>query len=82
MGKVIFWLLLVFGVMFVLRLISVAKLRQRRDDARPAPPGETRAVMVKCVECGVYLPQAEAKTGPRGPCCGDDACHERARRAS
>ena len=81
MGKVIFWLVLVFGVMFVLRMINVAKLRQKRDDARPAAPGETHSLMVKCVECGVYLPQADAKSGARGPCCGDDACRERARSA-
>ena len=82
MGKVIFWLVLVFAVMFVLRLFNVAKQRQKRNDAPPAPPGETHALMVKCVECGVYLPQADAKTGPRGPCCGDEACRERARRPS
>ena len=82
MGKVIFWLVLVFGVMFVLRMLNVAKLRHKRNDAPAAPPGQTHALMVKCVECGVYLPQAEAKTGPRGPCCGDEACRERALRSS
>ena len=81
MGKVIFWLVLVFAVMFILRMVNTAKMRRQRDAERPPAPGETRALMVKCVECGVYLPQAEAKSGPRGPCCGDDACHERARRA-
>ena len=81
MGKVIFWLVLVFAVMFVLRMINTAKMRRQRDAERPPASGETRAPMVKCVECGVYLPQAEAKSGPRGPCCGDDACRERARRA-
>ena len=84
MGKLIFWLAVAFAIMFVLRLVNVAKLKQRRDAEaqRDAPPSaDTRTLTVKCVECGIYLPQAEAKMSPRGPCCGDDACRERVRRA-
>ena len=81
MGKVIFWLVVVIAVMFVLRMVNVAKLRQRRDDAHPGSDDKTQAVMVKCTECGVYLPRAEAKSGARGPCCGDDACRERVKNA-
>jgi hypothetical protein len=76
MGKVIMWLVIVFAVLFVLRMINVAKAARKPREAAP-PPTEGKALMVKCVECGVYLPQAEAQRGPRGPCCGDNACRER-----
>ena len=77
MGKVLLWIAIVFAVLLVLRMVNAAKAARRARDA--AVPTETRAVMVQCVECGVYLPQAEAKRGVRGPCCGDDACRERAK---
>jgi len=78
-GKVIFWLVIVFAVLFVLRLVNVAKTR-RPDNAPRSPRDETRAVMVRCVECGVFLPQADAKPSPAGPCCGDAECRQRAQR--
>ncbi len=66
MGKVIFWLVLVFAVLFVARLVNSAKARKpRADDARRAEPA--RVPMVRCVECGVFLPQVDALAGPRGP---------------
>jgi hypothetical protein len=81
MGKVIMWLLIVFAVLFVLRMINVAKAARKARASPSPPPGDGKALMVKCVECGVYLPQAEARPGPRGPCCGDDACRERAKQS-
>ena len=79
MGKVIFWLVIVFAVLFVLRMINVAKLRRPRDDADtpPADPAP-KELMVRCVECGVYLPKAEAEAGPKGLRCGDAQCKQRA----
>ena len=81
MGKVIMWLVIVFAVLFVLRMINVARSARRTREVPPPPAGDGKAVMVQCVECGVYLPQAEAQRGPRGPCCGDDACRERVKRS-
>ena len=78
MGKIIVWVVVVFVVMLVLRMINVAKAARNARDAAP-PPSGGKALMVRCVECGVYLPQAEAHAGPRGPICGDDACRERAK---
>ena len=75
------WLVIVFAVLFVLRMINVAADARKRRESTPPPQGEGKALMVKCVECGVYLPTAEARDGPRGPCCGDDACRERAKQA-
>ncbi len=73
MGKLIFWLVVVFAVLFVLRLVNAAKAqRRRRDAARPAVED-----MVRCVNCGTYVPRAEAKPGPRGLTCGDVKCLSR-----
>ena len=79
MGKVVFWLVLVFAVLFVLRLVNTAKARKARDDA-PRPCEPARVPMVRCVECGVFLPQVDALAGPQGPRCADAQCKERARR--
>jgi hypothetical protein len=80
MGKVIFWLVVVFGVLFGLRLLNAAKLRQRNDASRS---GNARAsgdmAMIKCVECGVFLPRTDATTAPDGYRCGDPACPNRKR---
>ena len=80
MGKVIFWLVVFFAVLFVLRLINVANSRTRTRSAREKPGG---GAMIQCVNCGVYLPSADAKQGERGPLCGDPQCakpREEARR--
>ncbi len=79
MAKIILWLVVIFAVLFVLRMINVAKSARAQRASRPEP--ETKAVMVKCVECGIYLPQAESRAGPRGPVCGDEGCRERVRQA-
>jgi uncharacterized protein len=79
MGKVIFWIVIVIAVLFVLRMINVAKLRRQRGDtgAPPADPAP-KELMVRCVECGVFLPRAEAEAGPKGLRCGDVQCKQRA----
>ena len=72
MGKIIFWLVVFFAVLLVLRLVNVAKTRERRAPPRggAAPP----APMVRCVECGVFLPQADARPVPQGFHCGQVNC--------
>jgi len=77
MGKVIFWLVLVFGVLFALRLLNASKARSGRRDA--ARPGPADMAMIKCVECGVFLPRTDATTAPDGYRCGDPACPNRKR---
>lgn len=77
MGKVIFWLVVVFIVLFALRLINASKHRARNRERTAGRPSEVGA-MARCVDCGVYLPSAEATAGPRGPLCGDAKCLERA----
>lgn len=73
MGKIIFWLVVFFAVLLVLRLVNVAKARARatRASAKAAP---TPAPMVRCVKCGVFLPRTEARALPDGFHCGQPSC--------
>jgi hypothetical protein len=74
MGKIIFWLVVFFAVLLVLRLVNVAKAKARR--AKGAGKVETPAAMVRCVECGVYLPKADARPVPQGFHCGQVNCSQ------
>jgi hypothetical protein len=74
MGKIVFWLVVFFAVLLVLRLVNAAKARardpRRSAGAKAAPP----ATMVRCVECGVFLPKADARPVPQGFHCGQVNC--------
>ena len=72
MGKVIFWIVVVFAVLFALRLYNAAqaKKRARRQCGAPA----SRGPMVRCAKCGVFLPRAEAMTVPTRFRCHDPNC--------
>ena len=73
MGKIIFWVVVFFVVLLVLRLVNVASSRSR--GGHEAGKHKTRdAAMIRCVDCGVYLPSADAGSSPRGPVCGDPQC--------
>ena len=80
MGKLIFWLVVVFAAMFVLRLVNVAK--RGADRRRGAPRDAAKpAAMIRCVDCGVFLPSTDAVKSTRGPVCGDAQCARRRRAA-
>ena len=72
MGKVIFWIVVVFAVLFALRMWNVAKARSR-SSKKPHDQATSNA-MVKCVQCGVFLPQPDARMTPAGYRCSDPAC--------
>jgi hypothetical protein len=72
MGKIAFWLVVIFGVLFVLRMYNVAKARGRARDERDA--GKPAAQMVQCSGCGVFLPAPEARATPDGYRCTDPKC--------
>ena len=59
MLKVVAWLVLIFLVLFALRMINVRKTRSRNRAATSAPATEAQA-MVRCARCGVFLPRSEA----------------------
>ncbi|MGE5088717.1 MAG: hypothetical protein ACM3QY_06295 [Candidatus Levyibacteriota bacterium] len=84
MGKLVFWLVVVFAGMFVLRLINVAKHGPGRNAGSPrgGRNGGKPAAMIRCADCGVFLPSTEARNGPRGPVCGDPQCARRRSQAA
>ena len=73
MGKIIFWLIVFFVVLLALRLLNVANSRSRGDAPRSGRKAQD-AAMTRCVNCGVYLPSAEAIQSLREPVCGDPQC--------
>ena len=76
MGKIILWIVIVFAVLLGLRLLNAAKAKRRADVARRSGTSPAES-MVRCVRCGVFLPQADAKPAPGGFCCGDAGCAKR-----
>jgi uncharacterized protein len=71
MGKVLFWLAVIFAALFVLRLIN-SRHAPRRGRKTASPQVES---MVRCVRCGVYLPRSEAVESPAGSYrCHDARC--------
>lgn len=71
-GKIAFWIVVVFGVLFVLRMINVAKARGRAQARRKE--GKPAEIMVRCAGCGVFLPAPEARQTPDGYRCNDPKC--------
>ena len=71
MARLLFWLAIIFGVLFVLRLVNSKKTR-RPDDQHAAPHSEP---MVRCARCGVYLPRSEALESSGSYRCRDPRCH-------
>jgi hypothetical protein len=79
MGKIIFWIVIFFAILFVLRLVSIAKSKADRESARREP---TKAIppaepTVRCVDCGIFLPKVDAAPAPTGYRCADPACPRR-----
>jgi len=72
MGKVVFWLVVIFGVLFALRLWNAAKARARSRAPKPAAAGAE--AMVRCVRCGVFLPKPDARATADGYQCADPGC--------
>lgn len=78
MGKVVFWIVVVFAVLFLLRLYNVSQQKKRDRQARgdagatgSAKPGEA---MVRCARCGIFLPRSEAQLIGGAVRCRDRAC--------
>jgi ribosomal protein S26 len=54
-------------------MYNVAKARR----ARPKPRADTPAAMVRCIQCGVFLPKPDAVETTTGYRCQDPACASR-----
>ena len=74
MAKIILWIVIVFAVLMVLRLVNAEKTRRRRNASRSSAAAQP---MIRCAACGVYVPQNDAKPGRLGPTCGDPVCLSR-----
>ena len=72
MGKIIFWLVVIFVVLFGLRLMNAGKAKRRAREAGEAGP--SAETMVRCGKCGVFLPQGEARPVAGGYVCGAPGC--------
>jgi uncharacterized protein len=70
--KILLWIVFIAILLLGLRVLNIAKAKQR-DNARRStvPPPEP---MIRCACCGVYLPQKDAIAGPTGLTCGEPAC--------
>ena len=79
MGKFIFWIVVVFVVLFGLRLLNAGKDKRRaREAGEAAQKADTPAeAMVRCGACGIFLPQSEARPVAGGYVCGDPGCAAR-----
>ena len=74
MMKILAWLILIFLVLMALRIISTRNNRARRQAERPGKPVDAGNKMVRCVNCGVFLPRAEARAVSDGFACADSQC--------
>ena len=74
MGKIIFWLVVFFVALLVLRLVNIANSRPAGGGSSGRRTKAKDTAMTRCVRCGVYLPRADALDGPQGPVCGDPQC--------
>ena len=81
MGKIIFWLVVFFIALLALRLVNAASSRGARGKSSADARKSKDTAMTRCVNCGVYLPRADAVEGPRGPLCGDPQCLSRDKRS-
>lgn len=79
MSKLVFWLVVVFAVLFALRLVNTAKAKKRAQSADRAKAGTPPPIeeTVRCARCGTYLPRSEARYSPAGLTCGDAECNRR-----
>ncbi|MCD8504145.1 MAG: hypothetical protein LRY53_11850 [Burkholderiaceae bacterium] len=64
MGKILFWTVVIIGVLFITRLIAhYAAKRQTKIDkpktGKPESLGKPEE-MVRCANCGVYMPRSDA----------------------
>jgi hypothetical protein len=73
MGKIIAWLILIFVVLFALRMIGLrnARIRRRASNTAAGPVAEP---MVRCMRCGVFLPRKEARAVGDGYACASGTC--------
>jgi hypothetical protein len=77
MGKVVFWITVVFIVLLVLRIVNINKARARRA-AQAASAGQPASQpMIRCADCAVFVPRDEARLVAGVHRCADPNCANR-----
>ncbi len=74
MAKIIAWLILIFVVLLAFRIINMRNARARRAASGAKKTVSTGAPMVRCVNCGVFLPRSDALPARDGFACADGHC--------
>ena len=77
MSKIIFWIVVIFVALFVMRLVNIAKSRRSEGERRATEAKKATGAMVRCSECGIFLPKVEALATPQGFRCSDPSCAQR-----
>ncbi|HTR58021.1 MAG TPA: PP0621 family protein [Casimicrobiaceae bacterium] len=72
MIKIIAWIILIFVVLFALRMIGVRNARRRAR--APATAKQIAEPMVRCLRCGIFLPRNEARAVDGGFACASGSC--------
>ena len=75
MGKVIFWIVIIFAALLVLRMYNMRQQKKKAAREAQATPGKAQA-MVRCAGCGVYLPRSEALLIDGTLRCHDKGCSQ------
>ena len=59
--KLVIWVLIAFVILYLVR-------SKKKPAAKPPPAGPTGATkpMLRCAQCGVYLPASESLVDPAG----------------
>ncbi|MEO6984317.1 MAG: PP0621 family protein [Paralcaligenes sp.] len=67
MGKVIFWVVVIIGGLFIARILAhqsaqeqAAARQPKQKPRRNMPPIQHPESMVRCEHCGIHLPRSEA----------------------
>lgn len=80
MGKILFWALLIIGVLLVARILArhnensrvAANDPNRAGTRRAAPAVEQPEAMVRCAHCGIHMPRSEAVLVSGQTWCSED----------
>ena len=65
MGKIVFWIVVIIGGLFVARLLARQAAKEDQPRVPPLAPSKNKAAanpeaMVRCAHCGIHMPRSEA----------------------
>ena len=77
MAKLVLLLAIIVVVALLVRRLfkGASTNRARPPEASPGETSSQEAKLVRCVECGAFVPKAEALAVPNGFRCGGAGCN-------